>query len=35
MTWTANRQAEIIRTDRGLTISGTRTSIYDVIDLFF
>mgnify|MGYP002777003267 FL=1 len=33
MTWTANRQAEIIRTERGLTIAGTRTSLYDVIDL--
>jgi uncharacterized protein (DUF433 family) len=33
MTWTTNQQAEIIRTERGLTIAGTRTSIYDVIDL--
>ncbi|MGG6263873.1 DUF433 domain-containing protein [Leptolyngbya sp. AN03gr2] len=33
MTWTTNRQAEIIRTERGLTIAGTRTSLYDVIDL--
>jgi len=33
MAWTANRQAEIIRTERGLTIAGTRTSLYDVIDL--
>jgi uncharacterized protein (DUF433 family) len=33
MTWTTNQQAEIIRTERGLTITGTRTSIYDVIDL--
>jgi uncharacterized protein (DUF433 family) len=32
MTWTANRQTEIIRTERGLTITGTRTSLYDVID---
>jgi uncharacterized protein (DUF433 family) len=33
MTWTTNRQAEIIRTERGLSIAGTRTSLYDVIDL--
>ncbi|GAP93559.1 DUF433 domain-containing protein [Leptolyngbya sp. NIES-2104] len=33
MTKTANQQAEIIRTERGLTIAGTRTSLYDVIDL--
>lgn len=33
MTWTTNQQAKIIRTERGLTITGTRTSIYDVIDL--
>lgn len=33
MTWTANRQAEIIRTERGLTIAGTRASLYDVMDL--
>jgi uncharacterized protein (DUF433 family) len=26
-------QAAIIRTERGLTIAGTRTSLYDVIDL--
>jgi uncharacterized protein (DUF433 family) len=32
MTLTANQQAEIIRTERGLTIAGTRTSLYDVID---
>ena len=33
MSWTANRQAEIIRTERGLTIAGTRTSLYDILDL--
>jgi uncharacterized protein (DUF433 family) len=33
MTWTTNQQTEIIRTERGLTIAGTRTSIYDAIDL--
>ncbi|TRU87810.1 MAG: DUF433 domain-containing protein [Microcystis novacekii Mn_MB_F_20050700_S1D] len=32
MTWTANRQTQIIRTERGLTITGTRTSLYEVID---
>ena len=32
MTWTSNEQATIIRTERGLTIVGTRTSLYDVID---
>ncbi|MCU0541453.1 MAG: DUF433 domain-containing protein [Oscillatoriaceae cyanobacterium Prado104] len=32
MTRTANQQVEIIRTERGLTIAGTRTSLYDVID---
>jgi uncharacterized protein (DUF433 family) len=26
-------QVSIIRTERGLTIAGTRTSLYDVIDL--
>jgi len=26
-------QSAILRTERGLTISGTRTSLYDVIDL--
>jgi uncharacterized protein (DUF433 family) len=29
----SNGQAAIIRTERGLTIIGTRTSLYDVIDL--
>jgi uncharacterized protein (DUF433 family) len=33
MTSHPNGQAAIIRTERGLTITGTRTSIYDVIDL--
>lgn len=32
MTWTANLQIQIIRTERGLTITGTRTSLYEVID---
>ena len=32
MTWTSNEKATIIRTERGLTIVGTRTSLYDVID---
>jgi uncharacterized protein (DUF433 family) len=32
MTQTSGEQATIIRTERGLTIVGTRTSIYGVID---
>ncbi len=28
----SSEQAAIIRTERGLTIAGTRTSLYDVID---
>lgn len=32
MTQTANQPTKIIRTERGLTIAGTRTSLYDVID---
>lgn len=32
MTPIANRQVAIIRTDRGLTIAGTRITIYDVMD---
>ncbi|PSB20851.1 DUF433 domain-containing protein [Phormidesmis priestleyi ULC007] len=28
----SNEQSEITRTERGLTISGTRITIYDVID---
>ncbi len=27
-----NQQSEIIRTERGLTISGTRITLYDVMD---
>jgi uncharacterized protein (DUF433 family) len=33
MTPAPNGQAAIIRTERGLTIAGTRISLYDVIDL--
>ncbi len=29
----SDEQVAIIRTERGLTITGTRTSLYDVIDL--
>jgi uncharacterized protein (DUF433 family) len=29
----SNGQVAIIRTERGLTIAGTRTSLYDAIDL--
>lgn len=32
MTSASNGQASIIRTDRGLTIAGTRITLYDVID---
>jgi uncharacterized protein (DUF433 family) len=32
MTLASNEQVAIIRTERGLTISGTRISLYDVID---
>ncbi len=32
MVSTPTEQPAIIRTERGLTISGTRTSLYDVID---
>lgn len=32
MTSEANGQANIIRTERGLTISGTRITLYDVMD---
>ncbi|NEP62171.1 MAG: DUF433 domain-containing protein [Symploca sp. SIO2G7] len=32
MTSLSNEQASIIRTERGLTISGTRITIYDVMD---
>ncbi|HBL14085.1 MAG TPA: DUF433 domain-containing protein [Cyanobacteria bacterium UBA11162] len=32
MSLASNQQAAIIRTERGLTISGTRITLYDVID---
>lgn len=32
MTSEANGQADIVRTERGLTISGTRITLYDVMD---
>lgn len=32
MTSHSNEQAAIIRTERGLTISGTRITLYDVMD---
>ena len=32
MAQTSNGKAAIIRTERGLTISGTRITLYDVID---
>lgn len=32
MTLAANGRAAIIRTERGLTISGTRITLYDVMD---
>ncbi|MFN6514954.1 MAG: DUF433 domain-containing protein [Nostoc sp. CreGUA01] len=32
MTSTSNEKTEIIRTERGLTIAGTRITIYDVMD---
>ena len=32
MTSTSNNQTVIIRTERGLTISGTRITLYDVMD---
>ncbi|MGK7880303.1 MAG: DUF433 domain-containing protein [Crocosphaera sp.] len=32
MTSASNQQASIIRTERGLTIAGTRISVYDVMD---
>lgn len=32
MTSASNGQTAIIRTDRGLTISGTRITLYDVMD---
>ena len=33
MTSASNKQTSIIRTERGLTIAGTRITLYDVIDL--
>lgn len=32
MTSASNKQATIIRTERGLTIAGTRITLYDVMD---
>ncbi|MDJ0621052.1 MAG: DUF433 domain-containing protein, partial [Calothrix sp. MO_192.B10] len=32
MTPTSNGQVSIIRTERGLTIAGTRITLYDVMD---
>ncbi len=32
MTLTSNGQVDIIRTERGLTIAGTRITLYDVMD---
>ncbi|ELR98554.1 DUF433 domain-containing protein [Gloeocapsa sp. PCC 73106] len=32
MTWISNGQPAIIRTERGLTIAGTRITLYDVMD---
>jgi uncharacterized protein (DUF433 family) len=32
MTPTSNRQTGVIRTERGLTIAGTRITLYDVMD---
>jgi hypothetical protein len=32
MTTTVNRRLAIIRTERGLTIAGTRITLYDVMD---
>lgn len=32
MTTDANKQPSIIRTERGLTIAGTRITLYDVMD---
>jgi uncharacterized protein (DUF433 family) len=32
MIWTSKGQSEIIRTERGLTIKGTRITLYDVMD---
>ena len=32
MTWESNKKVAIVRTERGLTIQGTRVTIYDVMD---
>lgn len=32
MTSASNGQTSVIRTERGLTISGTRITLYDVMD---
>ncbi len=32
MTLTDNRQATVVRTDRGLSISGTRITLYHIMD---
>ncbi|HBL11477.1 MAG TPA: DUF433 domain-containing protein [Cyanobacteria bacterium UBA11162] len=32
MTQTSNKESPIIRTERGLTIAGTRITLYDVMD---
>ncbi|MGL5059532.1 MAG: DUF433 domain-containing protein [Microcoleus sp.] len=32
MTSTSNEQAAIVRTERGLSIAGTRITIYDIMD---
>jgi uncharacterized protein (DUF433 family) len=32
MTLTSNGKAAIIRTERGLTIAGTRITVYDIMD---
>lgn len=34
MTQPSNEETAIIRTDRGLTLSGTRITLYDVMDYF-
>jgi uncharacterized protein (DUF433 family) len=34
MTWIPSGQSAIVRTERGLTIAGTRITLYDVMDYF-
>lgn len=34
MTTASNEQPSVIRTERGLTIAGTRITLYDVMDYF-